>query len=72
MAVKELFVEVSTVDSVGGMLNPNELLRSVRLHAGKYEAYKTYDNYELLESLCNALLEEESGIQTAYWKRGAY
>jgi hypothetical protein len=29
MALKELFVEASTADSAGGMLNPDELLRSV-------------------------------------------
>ena len=62
MALKELFVEASAADSVGGMLNPDELLRSVRLHAGKYEAYKMHDNYELLESLRNALQDEEIGI----------
>jgi ubiquitin carboxyl-terminal hydrolase 16/45 len=53
------------------MLNPNELLRIVRLHAGKYEAYKMHDSYELLESLRNALQDEESGIQTPYGKSGA-
>ena len=62
MALKELFVEASAADSVGGMLNPDELLRSVRLHASKYEAYKMHDSYELLESLRNALQDEETGI----------
>jgi ubiquitin carboxyl-terminal hydrolase 16/45 len=71
MALKELFVEASTADSAGGMLNPDELLRSVWLQAGKYEAYKMHDNYELLESLRNAVQDEESGIQTPYGKRGA-
>ena len=71
MALKELFVEASAADSAGRLLNPDRLLRSVRLHAGKYEAYKMHDSYELLESLRNALQDEESGIENPYRERGA-
>jgi ubiquitin carboxyl-terminal hydrolase 16/45 len=71
MALKELFVEASAADSAGRLLNPYRLLRSVRLHAGKYEAYKMHDSYELLESLRNALRDEESGIENPYRERGA-
>lgn len=71
MALKELFVEASAAGSAGGMLNPDKLLRSVRLHAGKYEPYTMHDSYELLESLRSALHDEEEGIQAPYRERGA-
>lgn len=71
MALRELFVEASAADAAGGVLNPDKLLTSVRLHAGKYEAYKMHDSFELLESLRNALQDEENGIETPCRERGA-
>ncbi|KAG0524406.1 hypothetical protein BDA96_07G208400 [Sorghum bicolor] len=70
MALRELFVEVSTIDSAGGLRNPDKLLRIVRLYASKYEGYKMHDSYELLESLRNALQDEENGIETPCRERG--
>ncbi|KAJ1269292.1 hypothetical protein BS78_07G200200 [Paspalum vaginatum] len=63
-ALKELFVEASTAHAGGGMLNPDKLLRSVRFHADKFKGNMMHDSYELLNSLCDALHNEENGIET--------
>ncbi|XP_072150599.1 ubiquitin carboxyl-terminal hydrolase 2-like [Setaria viridis] len=71
LALMELFLETSVADDVGGMLNPDKLLRSIRLHADKFEPYKMHDSYELLDSLRNALHREENEIETPNRQRGA-
>lgn len=70
LALKEFFVEASAADAVGGMLGPDKFLRSIRVHADKYQAYKMHDSYELLESFCSALHNEENEIETPNRKRG--
>ncbi|KAJ1269289.1 hypothetical protein BS78_07G200000 [Paspalum vaginatum] len=70
-ALKELFVEASAAHAVGGTLNPDKLLESLRLHADKFRGNMMHDSYELLNSLCDALHNEENGIGTAYHKTGA-
>ncbi|KAF8653797.1 hypothetical protein HU200_061918 [Digitaria exilis] len=70
LALKELFVEASAADAVGSMLDADKFLRSIRVYADKYQAYKMHDSYELLESFCNALHNEENEIETPNRKRG--
>ncbi|CAO2211592.1 unnamed protein product [Urochloa humidicola] len=64
LALMELFLETSVADAVGSMLNPDRLLRSIRLHADKFEPDKMHDSYELLDSLRGALHSEENEIET--------
>lgn len=71
LALMELFLDTSMADDVGGMLNPDKLLRSIRLHADQFEPYRMHDSYELLESLRNALQSEENEIENPNRQRGA-
>ena len=71
LALMELFVETCVEDAVVGMLNPDKLLRRVRLHTDKFEAYRMHDSHELLDSLRSALHSEENEIETPNRQRGA-
>ncbi|CAO2184389.1 unnamed protein product [Urochloa humidicola] len=70
-ALMELFLETSVADAVGAILNPDKLLRSIRLHADKFEPFKMHDSHELLDSLRNALHSEENETETTIRQRGA-
>ncbi|OEL34355.1 Ubiquitin carboxyl-terminal hydrolase 1 [Dichanthelium oligosanthes] len=63
LALMELFEETSVADAMGSSLDPDKLLRRIRLHADKFVAYKMHDSYELLQSLLSALHSEENGIE---------
>ncbi|CAL4999883.1 unnamed protein product [Urochloa decumbens] len=71
LALMEIFLETSLADDVGSVLNPDRLLRSIRLHADKFEPYKMHDSHELLNSLRDALHSEENEIETPNRQRGA-
>ncbi|WVZ92051.1 hypothetical protein U9M48_038147 [Paspalum notatum var. saurae] len=70
-ALKKLFVDASAAHAVGGTLNPDKLLESLRLHADQFKGNMMQDSYELLNSLYDALHNEENGIGTTYQKTGA-
>ncbi|WVZ95130.1 hypothetical protein U9M48_040931 [Paspalum notatum var. saurae] len=70
-ALKELFVEASTAHAVGGTLDPDKLLTSVRFHAAEFQAHRMHDSHELLDSLRDALHNEGNGIETPYRQNGA-
>jgi len=71
LALMELFVETCVEDAVVGMLNPDKLLRRVRLHTDRFEAYRMHDSHELLDSLRSALHSEENEIETPNRQSGA-